>query len=250
MIEFVELPQAREMTGVRLVVVGAVPSPWSEAAKGLFLLAKVPVVAVRASRANPEIKAWTGIENAPAVLHDKEPVYSSWAAIVGLAARLAGDQIVPSEPEARAEAMGLLEMIAGDGGIGWNGRLVMIHHGLTGSGGFEPKLAGYLAKRYGYSEQAIATVRERSGAQLDYLARRLGTREYFGGDRPNAVDIYTATFLTPLRPISEADCPAMAPALRSTFATAAEELGPLVPPSLFALRTRMFERHLPWPIAL
>jgi hypothetical protein len=38
--------------------------------------------------------------------------------------------------------------------------------------------------------------------------------------------------------------------MRQAFGAAAEELGALVPAELAALRARMFERHLAWPIAL
>ena len=109
---------------------------------------------------------------------------------------------------------------------------------------------GYLAKRYGYTPAAAKGVHDRVGAQLAHLASRLAGREYFGGDRPQALDVYTATFLTPLVPIGEHDCIGIAPMVRHAFGTAAEELGALVPADLLALRARMFERHLGWPIQL
>ena len=50
---------------------------------------------------------------------------------------------LPSDPIARADVMGTLEMIAGEDGLGWNGRLAMIHAGLTSNGerGFAPQVA-------------------------------------------------------------------------------------------------------------
>lgn len=252
MLEFVEAAVAREAKGVRIVVPSTVPSPWSEATKAVFRLAGIPVLAVRFAFGDKDVVAWTGVDNVPVVFHGREPARTSWAPIVGLAARLAQRPILPADPGARAEAMGLLELIAGEDGLGWNGRLAMIHAGLTTNGekGFAPQVSGYLAKRYGYTPERGAAVRDRVAAQAAWLAARLGDRPYFGGDAPSAVDAYVAPFLTVLLPISETDCPKMAPPNRAAFAAAAELLHDVVPASLFALRTRMFEQHLPWPIEL
>ena len=235
-----------------MTVVGVVPSPWSEAAKGIFRIAKLPVAAVRTMPGDREVPAWTGVDNAPVVMHDKEPPRTSWAAIVGLVARLAPGAILPIDPASRAEAMGLLDLIAGEDGLGWNGRLAMIHAGLTtqGARGFAPQVAGFLARRYGYTPAGFEGVRARVESQLAVLARHLGANAYLGGDRPSAVDVYAATFLTPLVAIAEADCPKMSAPLRQGFRSAAEDLGPLVPAPLFELRARMFERHLAWPLEI
>jgi len=252
MIEYVEADVAREARGVRIVVPMTVASPWSEATKAVFRLAGVPVLAVRFAFGNKDLVAWTGVDNVPVVFHGREPARTSWAAIVGLAARIATRPILPAAPAARAEAMGQLEVIAGEDGIGWNGRLAMIHAGLTTNGdkGFAPQVSGYLAKRYGYTPELGAAVRDRVAAQAAWLAAQLGDRPYFGGDAPSAVDAYAATFLTVLTTIGEADCPKMLPPNRAAFGAAAELLADVVPPALFALRSRMFEQHLPWPIEL
>jgi len=103
-LEFVDVSTARAAPGVRIVVSGLVPSPWSEATKGLFRLANVPVRAVRRMRDAAEVTAWTGVDNVPVVFHDAEPARTSWVAITALAARLAGpDVVLPDDPAARAE---------------------------------------------------------------------------------------------------------------------------------------------------
>ncbi|MEO6777344.1 MAG: glutathione S-transferase C-terminal domain-containing protein [Kofleriaceae bacterium] len=252
MLEFVETAAAREASGVRMVVSAVVPSPWSEAAKGVFRLAKLPVLAVRAMPRDQALVEWTGVDNVPVVLHGKEPARTSWSQIVGLAARLAPGTVLPADPMVRAEAMGLIELIAGEDGLGWNGRLAMIEASLASDGarGFAPPVAAYLAKRYGYSAAIAQGLRARVMAQLATLAARLGARAYFGGEHPNAVDAYLATFLTPLVALTEADCPRLAPPLRTAFAAAAEAFGALVAPELLAVRTRMFAHHLPFPIEI
>ncbi len=256
MIEFVEVAAAREATGVRIVVAGFIPSPWSEATKGLFRIAKVPVVAVRSLRGNPEIAAWTGVDNVPIVLHEAEPARTNWAAITGLAARLAGpDVLLPSEPRARADMMGLLEMIAGEDGLGWNGRLAMIDTSISAGRGFPVPVAGYLAKRYGFAPDTLAAVRDRVAAQLGILrerciAQRALGHAYLAGPTISALDIYAATFATPLTELSEAACPKLSPMVRAGFDTARERLGDLLPPELAAHRAMILEQHLGWPIAL
>ncbi len=246
--EYVDVEAAKTARGTRLIVNSLVPSPWSEAMKGLVALAKLPAVAVRRGMDSAAIDAWTGIDNAPALIHDREPIRSNWAAIVGFVARMVPG-VLPADLAARADAMGTLDVIAGENGIGWNARLAMID-ASTETAGFPPPIAKYLGKRYGYSKDAIATVRETIVAQLGFVAGKL-TGEYFGGAAPNALDIYSATFLTPVAgALSEAECPNMLPPLRSAFALAAAAFGPSVPPVLLAHRERMFERHLPRPILL
>lgn len=252
---YVDVAAARELTGTRLVASGLVPSPWSEAAKGLFGIGNVPVHVVGKTRdATEAVNEWTGVDNVPVVIHEHEPARTNWAAILGLAARLAApDTVLPSEPRARAAMVGLVELIAGEQGLGWTARLAMIHASLESKGerGFPLPIAMFLAKRYGHtSTVSSAAVRDRVAAILAVLGTELADRTYFGGDRPLALDVYTATFLTPLTVIDESVCPQMVDAARRGFAAAKDLLADLVPEALWAHRKRMFERHLEWPIRL
>jgi hypothetical protein len=61
-------------------------------------------------------------------------------------------------------------------------------------------------------------------------------------------EINAWTFLTPLSDVKPEDYP-LDPALRQAFGCAHETSGALVPRELWAHRTMMFQRHLPWPIA-
>jgi glutathione S-transferase len=257
-LEFVDVAAARSADGVRLVVSGLVPSPWSEAAKGLFRIAGIPVRAVRRLRDATEIQAWTGADNVPIVLYRSEPVRTHWAAITTLAARLAPpDVVLPSDVASRADAMGLLHEIAGEDGLGWNARLAMIDATLTTGGkrGFPLPVGERLAERYGYTPEAARAARDRAGHQLALVATRLRAQraeghDYLGGAHVSALDVYLATFLTPLSELPPEACPDLAPLLRQAFGCAHDSLGDLVPPDLAAHRQRMFERHLAWPIQL
>jgi glutathione S-transferase len=253
-IEFVDVATARAARGIRIVASGLVPSPWSEAAKGLFRVQGIPVRVVRAARDDADLAAWTRADNVPVVFHDDEPPRLSWAAITTLAARLgAPGALLPEDLERRARTIGLLHEIAGEDGLGWSGRLQMIHASFTSNGerGFPLPVATYLAGRYGYAPERVEPARARAREVLAALADRLGGgRAYLDGDRVGALDVYAATFLTPLCPIPEADCPRLSPRLRAAFGAAHEALGAAVPPELIAHRSRMYERHLGWPIAI
>jgi glutathione S-transferase len=256
--EFVDVATARTAPGVRIVVSGLVPSPWSEATKGLFRLAGVPVLAVRRMRDAAEITAWTGVDNVPVVFHNAEPARTNWAAITALASRLAGpDVLLPDDVAARADAMGVLHEIAGEDGLGWNARLAMIDASITSEGkrGFPAPIGPYLARRYGYSPEAAAHAQTRAVRQLELLRDRLRAErarghEYLGGARPSALDVYVATFLTPMSPTLKDDCPQLEPFLAQAFGTAHEAHGAFVPAELAEHRKMMYQRHLAWPIAL
>ncbi|CAN5195852.1 hypothetical protein BH11MYX1_BH11MYX1_32360 [soil metagenome] len=255
MIDFVPLATAKDSKGLRVVLNGVVPSPWSEAVKGVFRLAELPVIAVRAMPGDKELTAWTGTDNQPAVFHEREPVRTTAQAIVGLVARLAPGKVLPEEPAARVDAMGLIDLIAGEDGLGWNGRLAMIHAGLADNIGFPPPVAGYLGKRYGYKPGAMPALRSRVAAQFAVLLARFEAQrdrgfEYFGGAKPSAVDVYMATFLTPMVELAQEDCPRMMPAMLPAFGTAQTMFGGLVPPALNELRTKMFAEHLEFPISI
>lgn len=250
MLEYVDLATARAASGTRIVTAALVASPWSEAVKGMFHVARLPALVVARARDAADVTAWTGIDNVPVVLHDAEPPRTNWAAIVGLVARLAPNTLVPADLRARAELLGWLELVAGEEGIGWNARLAMIRaaHESNGERGFPLPVATYLAQRYG--SPAGVDLRSRVGEQLTLVRERLRRGPYFGGERPSALDIYVATFLTPLSAIDEAACPQMSGTLRRAFASAHELFADLVPDALWAHRTMMFERHLVWPIRL
>ncbi|MCW5807885.1 MAG: hypothetical protein KIT31_36365 [Deltaproteobacteria bacterium] len=252
-LEYVDLATARARRGTRIVTASAVASPWSEAVKGMFAVAQLPAAVVPRGAVSPEITVWLGgTDNVPVVLHDDEPQRTNWAAIVGLVARLAPDVLVPAEPVARARLMGHVDLVAGEGGLGWTSRLAMLHASFASQGerGFPLPVAKYLAKRYGFSRDLTETVlRERVRAQLAALRAEL-RGPYFGGERPSALDLYAATFLTPLTVIDDAVCPQMGEPLRRAFAGARELLAAEVPDELWAHRAMMFERHLPLPIRL
>jgi glutathione S-transferase len=258
-LDYVDLETAKAARGTRLVTTSLVPSPWSEAATGCLRIANVPALVVRRGLDKTAVDAWTGTDNVPVLFHDREPIRTTWSAIVTFVDRMARvggtPRLLPDDVAARARVMGVLHEIAGEEGIGWNARLAMIEAGLTSAGarGFPPPVATFLARRYGHTAAAAADAPARMRAGLGYLEATLAAAggRYFGGDAPGAIDVYAATFLTPVvAPISEAECPDLLPPLRIAFASASEAFGALVPPALVAHRARMFDTHLERPIRL
>jgi glutathione S-transferase len=254
-IRHVDLETARVARGVRIVSASVLPSPWSEAAKGLFRLAGVPALVVRYARGDEATGAWMRAPNVPVVLHDDELPRASWSEIVSLAGRLdPSGALLPDEPGARARTMGLLHELAGEDGLGWNSRLVMIDLGLRTEGreGFPLRVSQYLAPRYGHRPGTGERAPERVRSGLALFARALAESggPYLAGARPGALDVYLAAFLTPLSPLTEADCPGILPPLLHAFTTLQAHLGDAVPAELAALRRTMLDRHLGWPIAL
>jgi glutathione S-transferase len=252
-LEYVDLATARDRRGTRIVTAGAVASPWSEAAKGMFALAQLPAVVLARGPLTPEFSAWLpGIDNVPVVLHDDEPPRTNWGQIVGLVARLAPGTLVPLDPSERAKMMGLIDLVAGEGGLGWTSRLAMIQTSFASQGerGFALPIAKYLAKRYGFSRELSASdLVDSVRARFGLLSAEL-RGAYFGGDRVSALDIYVATFLTPLTVIDDTVCPQMIEPLRRAFAAARELLAGEVPQALWTHRAMMFDKHLPLPIRL
>src|SRR4051812_42845088 len=129
--EYLSVEEARKRGGLRMVVVGGVPSPWGEAAKGILHLKGIPWVAVRLDYQSEALKTWIGQLNGPVALYEEEPPRPGWAEILELAERLAPTPaLLPADPAARALVLGLAHEICGEGGLGWSRRLQLIHLGL------------------------------------------------------------------------------------------------------------------------
>ena len=178
---YVDFETARAASGLRLVTLANVPSPWSEAAKGIFHVEKIPFVATRLAPGDQAMREWTGVKNAPAVMWNDEPARSGWAEILELAERIApSPSLVPKDIEERVKMLGLAHEMMGEGGILWNARIHAVHLGLTTNGerGFPPPVAAYLGKRYGYAKErasdALAIVFHRRSIERARHLRGVG----------------------------------------------------------------------------
>jgi glutathione S-transferase len=254
-ITYIPTEEAIPARGLRMVVVGNIPSPWAEAAKGILHVKRIPWKAVRLDYADAAQKEWTGVRNAPAAMFDDEPPRTGWAQILFLAERLAPQPaLLPADAADRALVLGLAHELVGEQGLAWSRRLQLIHAGLQGTGGFAPKVAPYLGKRYGYSPEAGAAATARVAALLGMFAARLNAQraagsDYYVGNSLTAADIYSATALAIVRPLPEDVC-AMDPATRAAFEFADPATDAALHDVLLEHRAMVYERHLELPLSL
>jgi glutathione S-transferase len=254
---FVDVEEARATPGLRLVIAGSVPSPWSQGALGILDMKALPYVLVRQLPRDEETRRWTGVRNAPVALYDDEPPRSGWAEILQLAERLGGQcSLIPDDDLARVKMFGLAHEILGENGLGWCVRLLVTHAGLTTEGrqGWPVPIAKYLAPRYGYAPERAEPARVRACAVLRQLERTLAESQarghaYLLGAVPSALDVYCAASLGPIVPMPEDACPMPAP-VRHAFETLDPVVRDAVAPALLAHRALMFERHLPLPVRM
>lgn len=253
--QYISLDEAIERAGLRMVVVGDIPSPWGEAAKGILHIKRIDWAAVRLSYDDPRIKEWAGQRSGPVAILDREPPRSGWSDILMLAERLAPEpSLLPADPEERALMFGLAHEICGEGGLGWSRRLQLIDAGLRGEGGFPQPAAGYLARKYGYRPETDASADRRVTHLLRLLSGRLqrqldAGRPYYLGDSVTALDVYSATFMAMFAPLSEDVC-RMERWNRRALETLDEATSAAIDPILIAHRDMMYEKHLELPLAL
>jgi glutathione S-transferase len=253
--EYVSVEEAMHRGGLRMVVVGGVPSPWGEAAKGILHIKGIAWVAVRLAYDSEALKTWAGQRNAPVAIYENDRPRPGWAEILLLAERLAPTPaLLPADPAERALTFGLAHEICGEAGLGWSRRLQLVHAGLNNAGGFPKPVATYLGKKYGYSPEAGAAAGPRVVELVGMLAARLkaqhraGSR-YYVGRSMTAVDIYSATFMALFRPLPPTHCE-MEARTREAFATLDTQTEAALDPILFEHRDMMYSQCLELPLSL
>lgn len=252
---YVSLEEAMQAPGLRMVVVGAVPSPWGEAAKGIFHVKRLDWLAVRLDYQSEAMKAWAGQRSGPVAVYGDEAPRDRWIDILMLAERLAPTpSLLPLDPADRALAIGLSHELMGHQGLCWTRRLQLVHMGMQEKGGFVPQAAQYLARKYGHTQQAGDAATARVVSLLRMLALRLKAQpavgnRYLVGDSLTAADIYLAAALALFRPLP-ADLCAMKPDTRAAFETPDAQTDAALDPVLLAHRDRIYRDHLVLPLSL
>src|ERR1700758_1249755 len=106
--QYIGVDEARSRKGLRMVVVGQVPSPWGEAAKGILHIKDIPWVAVRLAYDSEQLDKWAGQRSGPVAIYENERPRAGWAEILLLAERLVpSPALLPPATGDRALAMGL-----------------------------------------------------------------------------------------------------------------------------------------------
>lgn len=264
--EIVGIEEARERAGLRLVYVAGVPSPWGEAAKGIFHVKQIPFAAVRMNPGDQAITEWTGSSSAPVVFYDAEPPRSGWAEILLLAERLAPKPaLLPESAADRVLVFGLSHEICGEMGLGWARRIEGVYDSIASNGavGFPLPVAKYLGQKYGYRADDSGSneggnngleCKQRVIDLLGMLAGRLwdqrekGSR-YYVGSSLTAADIYSATFLALFSPLPPEQC-AMSDGIRAAFEAMDERVSEALAPILVEHRDAVYAEHLALPLTL
>jgi len=253
MAEYVEIEAAKKLPGLRLVLSAGVPGPFGEAARYCFEVKQIPYVRVRQVplQSDAALLAWTAQTSAPVAIFEQERPRTSWVEILQLAERLASKPpLIPARPEERMRMWGLCHEIAGDGGFGWQRRLMMVH-GAVSANADPSGVMAHLGRKYGYTPETGAAAAARSAEILRTLSAQLvaqrdaGSR-YLVGETLSAADLYWAAFATMLEPLPEADCPL--PAMLRAAYIAPPEVREAAHPALLEHRDFVYREHIGLPL--
>ncbi|MEM7662284.1 MAG: hypothetical protein AAF292_08530 [Pseudomonadota bacterium] len=253
--EYISTEDAIASDGLRMVVVGNVPSPWGEAAKGLLHMKGLKWSAVRLAYDDPALADWAGELSGPIAVYNDEAPRSGWADILLLVERLAPEPaLVPDDLADRALMFGLCHELLGEQGLAWSRRLQQVHIGLSGEGGFDTRVAHYLAGKYGHTPELGDAAGSRTISLLGLFSDRLKAQQsagshYYIGDTLSAVDVYSAAVMALFAPLPEEQC-AMNPTTRSAFESLDDATRAALDPALIAHRDIVYARHLELPLSL
>lgn len=251
MSESLSLAEAREQPGLRLVAMRGFPSPWTQAAKGILHIKKIPhaLCAPGEGEGEADLVEWTRQASYPVAMYEDEAPRSGWAEILLLAERLAPEpSLLPKDPARRALHFGIAHEICGEMGLGWCRRLCAVAAGYRSDP--PAPMAVWLGAKYGYRPDSAAVAESRVVEVLGLLDQTLreGGGEYLLGEL-TAADVYWATFCNLLAPLPQEKMP-MNEQMRATFTAREPAVLAALTPELVALRDRVYERHLVLPVLL
>lgn len=253
--EPVSIQKARELPGLRVILLKGLPSPWSQAARGILYIKRIDYVLVHPGKDDPPnaLEDWTGQASYPAAMYKSEKPRTGWAEILLLAERLAPEPaLIPADPAERASFFGLCHELAGEMGIGWCRRLQMMQRGMA----VDPPdpIAQYLAHKYGYTPESAAAALGRIVDVLKVLSNRLRQQReaghrYLMGQSVSALDVYWATFCNLLSPLPP-DLLPVAERMRPMFTAREPEILSILEDGLLEHRDFVYREHLELPVPL
>lgn len=252
--EYLSVAEARQRSGLRLVLTSGVPGPWGEAAKAVLRARRVDFLPVeqQAMAANTELLAWTGLRNAPIACFEDEPPLAGWLDIILLAERLgSGPSLLPTDEGDRALCLGFIAEIAGRDGFGWNRRHQVMAAYLSGDPADDDAMRP-LVQAYAVTLDAI----ERAPGRLAMILQGLGSQlhrqaavgsPYLIGTRLSALDLYWACFSMMIRPLP-AEVNPMPDWLRPLYSRCDARVEGAIDPILIAHRDLVYDRHIGLPL--
>jgi len=267
-IKYVDVEDARNMPGLRLVLGAyAVPGPWRESCKGLFYvkgLSYVPVSTANRGRDDAEfgfdsgtsvLEEWTGQNSAPVAVWNDERPCSAWIDQIYLAERLnPKPALLPEALDQRAKMIGLIHLLCGEQGLGWNMRHAIVKNALAALPPEDPWYIRlkFIGEKYRYSAEAADAAPRRVAEILNVLDAHLASQgksgdRYYFGNQLSALDIYSACFTSALSALPQNLCP-MATDYRPSYTTADPTILAALSPLLLAHRDYIYENYLELPV--
>ncbi len=255
--DYLSVAEARTLPGLRLVLSAHVPGPWGEAAKAVLKQRNIPFVAVAQTpvEANDDLRAWTGMRNAPIAVYNDEPPRAGWLDILMLAERLGeGPSLLPEDEHCRALCLGISTELCGPDGLGWNRRLGIFASLWRDEADDAdiPETVREIRRDYGYTPDSIARAPKRNAAILTLLTDQLQRQKahgvpYLVGQRLSAADLYWACFSAMFAPLP-AEVNPMPDFLRGLYSELDPVTSAALDPILLAHRDMVFEHHIGLPL--
>ena len=223
---YVSVEEAIGRRGLRMVVVGDVPSPWGEAAKGILHIKGIEWVAVRLAYDSEPLKQWAGQRSGP--VRDLRRTNGPAPAGPKFCCSPNGWRRAAAHPGRRGRAgagFGLAHEICGEGGLGWSRRLQLVHAGLNDAAAFPNASPNIWPRSTATAPRRAPPPAPRVAELLRMLAARLKAQQRREAATTSAipstaVDVYSATFTAMFGPLPPEQCAdgRRAPARRSRCA--------------------------------
>lgn len=248
--EYISVDEARALSGLRLVLVKAMPSPWSLAARAIFDLKGIEYTAAAqyVGQENPELLAWSGHSNAPVVAYNDERLIHTPESIILLAERINPQpQLVPVDAAQRAWMFGLLREVVGENSLAWYRRIAAF--GLSGSA--DPKEG--MTHKYGYRDDQFEIADQACTDVLKLISNTLKDQlakgsQYLVGDSLTALDIYAAIFLAIMVKPEDNGLIPLPEMLFEIYGQPSELIDTVFDDCLNDYRKKILERHVNTPM--
>ncbi|MFC3151459.1 hypothetical protein ACFOEK_10515 [Litoribrevibacter euphylliae] len=255
-LNIIDFETAKTAKGLRMTAVRGIPSPWTEAAKGILCVKGIDYHAVYHDPFSKEMAEWAGSASVPAIVYNDETPVSDWRDILALAERLNPDvPLLPNDEASKGLVLEYAKLMCGKQGLGWYSRLQKVHKGLLGEeGGYSKPIAQYLASKYGYNAEDADSYTDKVIDLLTILSTRLkeqqaSGKKFYEGDTLTAADIYSTTFIGYFNPLPEEQCQMLEP-IRKVFEQQDQAVLDALDPVLIEHRDFIYSEFLELPVSL
>jgi glutathione S-transferase len=249
------IKEAMARDGLRLMTIPLVPSPWSEAAKGILYAKGLEFDSIQEGQGEENLlQEWTGQTSKPVLVWNQERPATGWAEILHLAERLQPEpRLIPDNREDRITLFGLSHELCGEMGFGWCFRLLACSQGYEQEGSAFPRVViDMMASKYGWSPGMSAIAKARALEIMRSIEARLASQQsngkpYLIGDALTALDIYWATFCSLIHPLAHELCP-MLDFIRDAYQSDDDDINAALSQRLLDHQAFIYETHLQLPV--